>query len=558
MFFAFLVQTFNPKASIMIPARRSALFCPILAVALAFGSASHAQDTTQAPSQTPIPSQPPSPNQTPTPMQGIEQAYAAEDYTTARAGLLGLAQSGDALAQARLARLLLDGRGGPADPAGAVDWLQKSATAGNTQAMVILGQLYLYGAAGLSADPEQGVALLTRAARADNVPAMLLLGKLYQSGQGVAQDASSAARLFQKAADAGNATAAFELSKHLSRGLGVDQDNAKALDYLTAAATAGLPEAELFLGLGYMTGQGVPLDKAAGIDWLLRAAQGGNPMAQRLLATSYLQGDGVAQNLPEAVRWMTAAAQAGEASAQSSLGYFYATGSGTPQDFEQAFHWYQKAADQGLLRATTALANLYETGNGVAQNLPQAGDLYLEAAQNGEPRARARLAHLIVTGQIPTPPTDLARTIIWVADPLLGADQDTTSDPVSNPDRAATLAWLQARVDENNATAQSRLGLIYVKQASAAQDMTLMGQGITLLTTAAKRGNSFGQYQLALLYGAGTGVPQDYIAAHTWANLAAARGLADAGRSRDLFAKLMTPDQIAQAQTQARNYVAEN
>lgn len=529
----------------MTPARRSALFSPILAAALAFGSAPYAQTSDLTADLTP--------------MQKAEQAFAAQDYTTARAELLELAQSGDALAQARLARLLLDGRGGPADPAGAVDWLQKSAATDNGQALVLLGQLYLYGAAGLAADPAQGVALLTRAARGDSVPAMLLLGKLYQSGQGVPQDPASAARLFQKAADAGDASAAFELSKHLSRGLGVDQDNTKALDYLTAAATAGLPEAELFLGLGYMTGQGVPLDKAAGIDWLLRASNGGNPMAQRLLATSYLQGDGVAQNLPQALRWMTKAAQAGEASAQSSLGYFYATGTGTPQDFEQAFHWYEKAADQGLLRATTALANLYETGSGVAQNLPQAGDLYLEAAQSGEPRARARLAHLIVTGQIPTPPTDLSRTITWVAEPLLSADQDTGQDAADqDTDRAATLAWLQARVDENNATAQSRLGLIYVQQASAGQDSALMDQGVALISTAAKRGNSFGQYQLALLYGAGTGLPQDYIAAHTWANLAAARGLADAGRSRDLFAKLMTPDQIAQAQTQARNYVAEN
>ena len=204
----------------MIPARRSALFCPILAAALAFGSAPHAQ-TAELTSDL-------------TPMQKAEQAFAAEDYTTARAELLSLAQAGDALAQARLARLLLDGRGGPADPAGAVDWLHKSAATDNGQAMVLLGQLYLYGAAGLTADPGKGAALLTR----------VLLGKMYQSGQGVPEDPASAARLFQKAADAGDATAAFELSKHLSRGLGVDQDNAKALDYLTAAATAGLPEAE--------------------------------------------------------------------------------------------------------------------------------------------------------------------------------------------------------------------------------------------------------------------------------------------------------------------------
>ncbi|GGA29468.1 tetratricopeptide repeat protein [Neptunicoccus cionae] len=527
----------------MIPARRSALISPILAAALAFALPLQAQQTGA-----------PSPAQ----MEAVEDAYAAEDYAAARAGLLELAETGDALAQARLARLLLDGRGGPADPAGAVDWLQKSVQAENAQAMVLLGQLHLYGAGGLTADPKQAVDLLTRAARAGHLSGMVLLGKLYQSGQGVPADPASAARLFQKAADGGDATAAFEFSRHLSRGLGVELNTAKALEYLTIAAKAGHTEGELFLGLALMTGQGVAQDKAAGINWLLRAAEGDNPMAQRLLATSYLQGDGVEQDTAQALHWMTAAATAGEASAQSNLGYFYATGTGTQQDLKQAFHWYEQASDQGLLRATTALANLYETGQGVAQNLTQAADLYLEAAQQGEPRARTRLARLIGTGQVPPPAGSQSRTIIWVAGLLLETD---TPPAISPEEETAILSWLQDRADpdgDNHAIAQSRLGLIKVQRGTAAQDTEQLEQGVTLVKTAAARGDAFGQYQLALLYGSGTGLPQDYIAAHAWANLAAARGVAEAGRRRDLFAKLMTPDQIAQAQTQARTYVAEN
>ena len=527
----------------MIPARRSALICPILAAALVLAPPSQAQQTgASAPAQ----------------MEAIEKAYAAEDYATARAGLLELATAGDALAQARLARLLLDGRGGPADPAGAVDWLQKSVQGDNAQAMVLLGQLYLYGAAGLTADPQQAVDLLTRAARAGHLTGMVLLGKLYQSGQGVPVDPASAARLFQKAADGGDATAAFELSKHLSRGSGVELNTAKALSYLNASAEAGHIEAALFLGLAYLTGQGVAQDKAAGTDWLLKAAEGNNPIAQRLLATSYLQGDGVEQDTAKALHWMTAAATAGEASAQSNLGYFYATGTGTEQDFEQAFHWYEKASDQGLLRATTALANFYETGQGVAQDLTRAGALYLEAAEQGEPRARIRLARLIGTNQLPPPAGPQGRTILWVADLLLETD---TPPELSAEETTAILSWLQDRADpdgDNHATAQSRLGLIWVQQGTAAQDTEQLEQGVALIKTAAARGDAFGQYQLALLYGSGTGVPQDYIAAHAWANLASARGMAEAGRSRDLFAKLMTPEQIAQAQTQARTYVAEN
>jgi len=53
-------------------------------------------------------------------------------------------------------------------------------------------------------------------------------------------------------------------------------------------------------------------------------------------------------------------------------------------------------------------------------------------------------------------------------------------------------------------------------------------------------------------------VEQDYVLAHKWANLAAARGSRKAAKSRKLFSKLMTPEQIAQAQRLAREYVAKN
>jgi NAD(P)-dependent dehydrogenase (short-subunit alcohol dehydrogenase family) len=54
-------------------------------------------------------------------------------------------------------------------------------------------------------------------------------------------------------------------------------------------------------------------------------------------------------------------------------------------------------------------------------------------------------------------------------------------------------------------------------------------------------------------------VPQDYVLAHMWFNLAAAQGYDLAMSNRDTVAKLMTPDQIAEAAiwllTPAASYV---
>jgi TPR repeat protein len=53
----------------------------------------------------------------------------------------------------------------------------------------------------------------------------------------------------------------------------------------------------------------------------------------------------------------------------------------------------------------------------------------------------------------------------------------------------------------------------------------------------------------------GEGAPQDYVMAHMWYNLAAASGkLPGAAARRDLIAKMMTPDQIAEAQRMAREW----
>jgi hypothetical protein len=52
----------------------------------------------------------------------------------------------------------------------------------------------------------------------------------------------------------------------------------------------------------------------------------------------------------------------------------------------------------------------------------------------------------------------------------------------------------------------------------------------------------------------GKGIPQDYVVAHMWLNLAAARGNANALRNRDIAAKKMTSAQIAEAQRLAREW----
>jgi hypothetical protein len=70
----------------------------------------------------------------------------------------------------------------------------------------------------------------------------------------------------------------------------------------------------------------------------------------------------------------------------------------------------------------------------------------------------------------------------------------------------------------------------------------------------AEQGDALWQCLLGIKYETGTGVPQDYVLAHMWFNLAAAQGDDDALKHRDRMASLMTPDQIAEAQRLAREW----
>jgi len=70
----------------------------------------------------------------------------------------------------------------------------------------------------------------------------------------------------------------------------------------------------------------------------------------------------------------------------------------------------------------------------------------------------------------------------------------------------------------------------------------------------AEKGETAAQYNLGLMYSQGRGVPQDYVQAHMWFNLAAAQDIKYAADSRDEIANGITPAQIAEAQRLAREW----
>jgi hypothetical protein len=190
-------------------------------------------------------------------------------------------------------------------------------------------------------------------------------------------------------------------------------------------------------------------------------------------------------------------------------------------DYSVAFNRLRKLADTGDANAETRLGQMYWNGQAVEQDFSMAARLYLLAAQQGYAKAQVLLGQLYFEG-------------IGVAE---------------NDVEAAN--WFRAAAEQHVAAAESILAFMYRNGRGVKQSDT---EAAKWFRRAADQGDANAQWRLGDLYRLGQGVPQDYVLAHMWFNLSASRGDTTALVLRDLVAKLMTKEQIAEAQRLARDW----
>jgi hypothetical protein len=74
----------------------------------------------------------------------------------------------------------------------------------------------------------------------------------------------------------------------------------------------------------------------------------------------------------------------------------------------------------------------------------------------------------------------------------------------------------------------------------------------------AEQGHAEAQFNLGVMHYEGWGVPWDIVQAHMWLSLAATQGNSVAQKYRDIVASRLIPDQIAEAQRLAREWMAKH
>jgi len=118
---------------------------------------------------------------------------------------------------------------------------------------------------------------------------------------------------------------------------------------------------------------------------------------------------------------------------------------------------------------------------------------------------------------------------------------------------AEAMRWYRLAADQGLAWAQYNLGLMHENGRGVVQDYA---EGVRWYRLAAEQGLADAQAKLGVMYFNGDGVLQDYVLAHMWFNIASANGNPNGGPNRDIVARSMTADQIAEAQRLAREWMA--
>ena len=127
----------------------------------------------------------------------------------------------------------------------------------------------------------------------------------------------------------------------------------------------------------------------------------------------------------------------------------------------------------------------------------------------------------------------------------LGVPQDFTE----------AAKWLHKAAAQGVANARTNLGLMYANGQGVTQDRA---EAAKWWRKAAEQFHAEAQLYLGISYYTGLGVPKGSVLAYMWFNLAAAQGLETAQQGQELVAEEMTPDQIAEAQRMAREWMAKH
>lgn len=277
--------------------------------------------------------------------------------------------------------------------------------------------------------------------------------------------------------------AALLLGLLYDRGIGVTADPEQAIAWYQQAGKNAA--SEFILGTYAAKGQGIPKDITNGMKQLQQSADDEFSYANFNLAVLQREmGQNFLKNLIHAY-------ELGNSHAGVVLADYYLAGNVNSQKMQQAKQIYLGLAEKGDQHAQAKLAYMLEKGLGSAPDLPEAQRWYTAAAEQGNPLAQYLLGRFYQLGENAEPDYNLAKQWYLKAASVL-------------PEAAVALGFIAETVEDNEA------------------------QALNEYEKAALKGDALGQYNLALMYLYGKGIPVNYSKAKELLAEAANQGIPEA------------------------------
>lgn len=320
------------------------------------------------------------------------------------------AKAGDPEAQLILGQLYLQGRGVRRNVRAGVKYLTSSAEQGNTLAQVVLSGYYR----GAGKDPAKAHSYTEQAAAAGNADAQMQLGFDYHNGYAVERDDREAEAWLKKASDQGNYEAMAYLGNlHLTSPDPQVSDPDRGMSELSSASERGNGRASFFLGMMYGGYGHVPENRFMAYRMISRSADQGDPDGLLYYGMMCMEGTPyVEQDRARAFEYYQRAADAGCRDACTYIGTSYLFGLGVDTDNDKALTNLKKGVQNGSPVAMINLAVMYANGIGVRRDDSEAASLYRRAADMGSPKAMSNLGVMYATGRGVPKDEDRARELL--------------------------------------------------------------------------------------------------------------------------------------------------
>ncbi|GAA4462316.1 tetratricopeptide repeat protein [Nemorincola caseinilytica] len=377
------------------------------------------------------------------------------------------------------------------------------AAKGDVTAMYNVGCYYYYGM-GVPKNYTTASQWLTKAAAKDNTDAMLLLADIYdEGGTGIKKDPVKTLGWYKKAALKGSADAAYELGEMYESGDGVPANMAEAIKWYKIAAGKGDADAMIALGFCYMEGDGVPADHTAGYNWFIQAAEAGEVDAMRYLGDYYAQAD-MGNDCRKAIDWYMRAADAGDTMSIKPVGVTVMKDECSGVNKTAVAAWMRKMADKDMPDAAFYMGGFYIIGVGVAKDAGKGMEYLIRDRETGG-----------YTGVRRNFSTNNLLTLYNSGD--LNAEQ-----------KARLLEWfIKTAIKTNDDEMMSVIANIYVNMPNASGND--YRTGLDWAMRSAERGNPGGCFWVGFIYYKGLGdIKRNDVKAFTWIQKAAMKGDKDA------------------------------